>query len=387
MERVLVAGVSRAHDAIVAATLEGLTGRSVESVPVPGVADLAAGRALLPRGFPLPTTGLAGALVSHVRRLRAVDPRPSPPTPYVVYAGSAPGLGSDYRVALERAGLDGVDVVALGLDAGSWTAASRTLGIPLQEASALRMLDAIAIADVVVRRACEARARSSDGRALDAIVHRTIERLATCLHEGRDADPILAAFDRALRARRVRRQAASVRVRLVGDAFVALTDGPLGSDVTRWLEARGAQVEPPAVTAWVTELAHRAGLSSWVARARTSFAARAAACGVERPRIDDPAEIDRLVAQTCGRSVALPIGAHVALGGYLATRQHRAADLVVALDGFACTVSTAIGAAVAHSLARRTSPRFLAVELSGDVEAQIESRLDLALDLARGDAA
>lgn len=376
---ILLAGVSRPHDVLVAAVLQRL-GRIVVTTAIPGTTELARGRALLPRGYPASTAGLAGALVCALDRMPA--PVGSAPPTYVVYATDGTGIASDYRLALSRAGRGEVEVVVLGPEMDDWVRAIEALDKGAETGLARSMLDAIVTADVFALRASEARSSRRNEQRLDHVLDAALMELSSYFLRRRDPGPILAELDRTLASPRSDGPT-RLRVAVAGDPFCVTTDGLLGGGVRRWLQMRGARVSPVLACSWVTELAFRAGADRAVRFVRCLFQRRARQIGLGRRVLADPCSTAALVRRSAGPHTHLPVAAHLLVGAYLEAARDETADLVVALDPFVCTASTAIATAHLHNLARTHRPGFVALELSGDTEVQIESRLDLALDLAR----
>lgn len=370
------------HDPLLAAVFRGL-GRDARSTPVPGRDELLRGRALLPRGYPLSTPAFAGALLGALDHpLLGVEAHPI----FLVIAGVAPGVASDYATALRRAGRPDVRLVTLGADPPSWRGAADELGIRCDARASVAVLRALAAADVINRAGHEARARASQPAVVDPLLRQAVGAAADLLASRRSPEPVLASLGEALRRLRRARRRSVVRVSLAGDPFCVLTDGPLAGDIVSWLEQRGARVEPPAVLEWVLELARRARLEGVVRCGRMLYRRYARLVRLSRGQLDDPAETARAVGRVCGDGPQLPLVAHQVLATYLRVAREGSAELVLAVDPFLSTVSSAVTAALVHTLARRSGPRFLALELSGDAEAQLESRLDLAVDLALPEA-
>ncbi len=404
--RILVGGVSTTHDALLAAALRG---RGVAAEPV-GTADaraLATGRKLLAHGHCNPTYYLSGALVERVRRDGGghayLTLGSCGPCRFATYA-------AEHRRALAAAGLGAVEVLVIDQLAPGATAELARAGVHVDGRLIAALARAAVVADVLTRAGCERRPRAADPAQVDAAIAAALDRAEAALSVGGRVLPVLAELRAALARLAPAPPARRVRVRLTGEFFAATTDGDGGYRLGRWLERRGAAVEPPAVAEWLLYLAwqlrddvgrrldlYRAdegprglagrdgrSLARRAAAAERALAAlyrrAAAAAGVGAPLLD----MDDLAALARPHYLpALRAGmGHLEVGTFLAMDRDRRADLVVSVKPFGCLPSNAVSDGILPVLARRARTGFVAVETTGDAEAQVESRLELALALA-----
>jgi predicted nucleotide-binding protein (sugar kinase/HSP70/actin superfamily) len=387
---VIVSGLGALYDPLVAAALRR-SGLTADVAPVPEHADLLRGRRVMARGHPNTIYYLTGALL---RRLAELGPAPAV---FLTVGGRCGPYASDYRRALAAAGFGHVRVIAPALaDPRALAAVAELAGLRTGSLAtlALGLLRAVVTADVLVRWGCERRAATDDASAVDRQVEQVLAHAARALARGASTRAALASL-RSVGAHPVPGRPATpraVRVRLTGDFFPSITDGDTGQRLLRWLERRGAVVEPPAVTEWLLhqahlhEQVHGPRLGRFAAGCMNLFRRYALAAGLARHDLDDPAELAALAAPHYPSELRGG-SAHHEVGLFLAAARARRADLVISIKPFASITSSSISDAVIHSLCRTTRTRFAAVETTGDAEAQVESRLDLALDLARAEVA
>lgn len=392
-----VGGLSGLHDELIAAALR-CHGVAAEPLPTPDAAALATGRALLARGHCNPTYLLAGALVEHARRVG------DELTGYVAAGTCGPcrfaTYPDEFRRALAAAGLARVRGAAVDVVEPRPTAALSALRVELTAALVRSLARAAIVADAVTRAGCTHRAAAVEPAAIDMELVTWRPRLAAAIARGRRLEPVLRGL--GARLGNVPRDPAAgrrVRVRITGQMFAALTDGPGGFRLARWLEQRGAVVEPPAVAEWLLYAlwsarspspyraarpdarAHRVralerGVQAWYARCARALGARPAA-------LADADELAALAAPHYPPALRGGLG-HLEVAELLRAQRDRSAELVVSIKPFGCLPSSAISDGVARELAARC-PRvvFEAIETSGEGGELAASRLELALDRAR----
>jgi predicted nucleotide-binding protein (sugar kinase/HSP70/actin superfamily) len=387
--RIIVGGISQVHDALIAAALRR-RGLAVATLGRVNGGSLARGRTLLPRGTPNPALYLAGALVEHALGAAARDDL----TPsewacgavFVTVAGRFGHHGAEYRRALTTAGLGALRVIALPLD-GPRAPSLDGIGLRLDGRTLLGLARAAIAGDVLVRTGCVMRPQVRDPSVVDGRIEECVATLERALEQGLPVTPHLAALGRQLRHLRRRRSVVPrVRVRIVGEFFPTLTDGDGGYGIARWLEERGAVVEPPTVAEWLLYLCWQQAEARPRARReeaalRRLFAATATAAGLPRPRLPDMDDLAALAAPYYAPQLRGGSG-HLEVALFRAVERDDLADLVVSVKPFASVTSSAISDALLHALSRRSRVGFVSIETTGDAEAQIESRLELARDQA-----
>ena len=414
----LVGGLSATHDALLAAVLRG-RGVDAEPLGTPDGRSLATGRALLARAHCNPTYYLAGALVERLRaKLRAGATSADVVARYAYLTVGSCGpcrfatYAAEYRRALDGAGLGGVPVVVIDQLQPGRSAALAAIGVQLDGALLASLARAAIAADVLLRAGCAARARAGDATAVDALVDGARAALERALAGGRGVTAIFARLGDELARTADGRARDLLRVRLMGEFFAANTDGDGGYRLVRWLEERGAVVEPPAVGEWLSYLAWQvrrdaelrlglyapdAGPRGLLGRdgARIARKARAAersvgllyrrwarAAGLTTP-LADLDDLATLARPHYHPDLRAGMG-HLEVGAFLAAERDGSADLVVSIKPFGCLPSSAVSDGVLAVLARRARRTgFVSVETTGDAEALVESRLELALERAR----
>lgn len=379
---VIVGGIGTVHDALLAAAIRG-QGFDAVALGTPDHAALVRGRALLPRGYPSSVYYLAGALVAAVA---ALGEHPSPLV-FVTLGGHCGHYGSEYRRALAAAGYDHVSIVA---PSPAMFASARHGHLPPDLAAriALALLRACIVADVVVRMGCQHRSRTRDHGRVAGLLGEGVAALVRAIETRSATRPVLAALRASLSETTAHEPTSEpLRVRITGEFFASMTDGEASYGLVRWLESRGALVEPPALTEWALYLLWQFApslrergkrLRDAISRAFTRAAITA---GLPRTTIDDPAELAASAAPYYASDLRGGAG-HLEVGTFLATERDDRADLVVSVKAFASTPSSSISDAVIHALARTSRLAFVSVETTGDAEMQAASRLELALDMA-----
>jgi predicted nucleotide-binding protein (sugar kinase/HSP70/actin superfamily) len=405
----LVGGLSSTHDALVAAALRG---RGIAAEPV-GTADqgsLAIGRKLLARGHCNPTYYLSGALVERLRRSAApgryayLTIGSCGPCRFATYA-------AEHRRALAAAGFSEVPVVVVDQLRPTATVELGSVGVTLDGRLISDLARAAVVGDVLVRAGCWHRARTGEAVAVDRALAKALGDATSALEEGHSPTPALTMLGDTLGALGGAPEKPRLRLRLTGEFFAATTDGHGSYGLVRWLEGRGAAVEPPAVVEWLCYLAWQLrrdterrlplyrpdsgprGLAGRdgprvVRHARGAeralcalYGRYAAAVGVGWPLLDMD-DLAVLAAPHYLPDLRAGMG-HLEVATFLAMNRDRRADLVVSIKPFGCLPSSAVSDAVLAVLARQARHcGFVAVETTGDAEATVESRLELALDLA-----
>jgi predicted nucleotide-binding protein (sugar kinase/HSP70/actin superfamily) len=394
--RIIAGGLSSLHDTLVTAALRGAGVRAV-ALGSPDRLALATGRTLLSRGHPNSVYYLAGALIAHFRRSPC-----QPGDAVLVPVGHFSHTAEEYRRALAAAGIGEAEVIGLPIgDAKGSAAPWARVALALREAgleprkAALRIVSALAVADTLVALGCRHRPFATDAAMVDVSLASASYAIAERLERRKAFLPVLRELSVTLR-QMVEDPPADVpprpRVRIVGEAFPALTDGDGGERLVRRVEAMGAVVDPGTI-------GERILLLAWQARERDPVGARR----IERLL---RARYSRMFAEVNlldrGPDGGLPDIEELALaaepfypshlrGGsgplevatFLAVDRARSADLVVSIKPFGSITSSAVSDAVINVLAQRSAhTAFLAIETNGDQDAQIESRLLLAVEAA-----
>ena len=414
----LVGGVSATHDALLAAALRG-HGLDAEPIGTPDGRALATGRLLLARAHCNPTYYLAGALVERLRKKLAQGQTRSEviaryahltvgscgPCRFATYA-------AEHRRALDGAGLAGVPVVVIDQLQPQRSEALAAIGVALDGRLLASLARAVIAADVLVAAGCAARARTTHADTVDNLIDNARAAIERAFAERQSVATICARLGQDLARATDTTPRTPLRVRLIGELFAANTEGHGGYRLVRWLEARGAIVEPPRVSEWLSYLAwqvrrdveRRLGffapdggprgllgrdgplLARHARAAERSLAivyrrwSRAAGLTTPLADMDDLATLARPHYHTDLRAGM----GHLEVGAFLAAERDRSADLVVSVKPFGCLPSSALSDGVLAVLARRARHvGFVSVETTGDADALVESRLELALERAR----
>ena len=377
----VVGGLSLTHDQLLAAALRG-RGVAAEPLGTPDGRSLATGRALLGRAHCNPTYYLAGALVEHLRAHGATG------RTHLTVSSCGPcrfaNYPNEYRRALAAAGFTDVAVATIDQQRPGATAALAAVGLDVDGPLVRALARGVVVADVLVRAGCAARARAEHA-AVDALVQAALGEVAAALEAGRPLTPPLARLRTGLAALPARARPAQLRVHVTGELFAATTDGEGGYRLVRWLERRGAEVLPPAVSEWLLYLCWQARAPREAAALGRLYRRLAEAAGV-RAELPDMDEMAALAAPHYSPALRGGMG-HLEVAHYLDAERSGEADCVISIKPFGCLPSSAISDGVIPGLARAGRTVFVSIETTGDAEAQVESRLELALDLAVARAA
>lgn len=382
---VILGGIGHLADPFIAAALRAHD-LDAHTLDTPGLASLARGREVLPRGYAPTLYALAGALVSTVERHRAAGITGT--ITFVTAGGHCAHQGSDYVRALERAGLHDVEVIAPSPAMG-------LAGAPIARPEWLRatlvrpLLDAVITGDVLTRLGCAMRASGPDPHAVDALIADASRDLVEAFEQARPVESTLRALGAHLRALpREREHLRPVRVRIMGEYASACAPGELGGHLTERLEKLGARVRPPLMTEWLLYVLWQLEplLGARGTRLRHAICRRlerrARAAGLHDVHADDPARLAELAGEMYPADLRGSTG-HLEVGTFLETQQQDLADAMLSVKCFASTPSGSVSDAVVHALARTAQTGFLAIELTGEGDTQLESRLELLLDVAR----
>lgn len=394
---VLVGGISSLHDPLVAAVLRGY-GLAAVALPTPDHTALVTGRRWMPRGHPSSMYFLVGAVIEWLTRAGNLcsSIHGHSTSPVVLTVGGRYGHHpSDYRAALRSAGFPDVPVIAPSLDR-PWPPELNVLlsnfRTPQLACLVLSLFRALVAGDVLVRVGCYLRPRVREPCAVssvDTVVARTVRTLES-LFERRSSP--LPAFRSLLRfvSTFLQDPAPRIRVRITGEFFPSITDGVASYSLVRRLEARGAIVEPPAVSEWGQYLlwqlaiAHGRPTRSLQLALRSLYHRYAGAAGLRDSFLLDIADVLALAQPFYPYPhVVHACSAPLEIGTFLAIDRDRLADVVVSIKPFASVPSSSISDAVIHAISRRTRTVFVSIETTGDAEALVDSRLELALDSAR----
>ncbi len=406
----LIGGVSAVHDALLAAAFRQ-RGVSCTPVPPPTRADLAVGRALLPRGHPNTVYSLSGAVVRAIQARQAEFATVVPSAEQAACAYVLPeceywNVGADVQRAFGVAGIVDASVVTLPVFEHGCELRARAAGVAWDEALEQALTESAAAGDILVRLRGEARITRADRSGADAIVDACVASAVRATERGRLLTPTLEAC--ASRIDRLAKRPVSgarVRVRITGDFVASLSDGDPGADIVSRLERLGADVECATYSEWVLFRAWEArnlastspdgpGAAMNALRARhiesavrRTFESLASAARLTNRSLPDMDEVASIAAPYY-RPELRGGTSHLEVGIFLRTARAHSADLVISVKPFASIPSSAVSDSVLYAIAQQTrGVSFLSLETTGDADAQIASRLELAVDAARANVA
>lgn len=444
---ILINSVTRWHDPLIQAALEGL-GYRVEALPLPMKPDFQAGREFGNNGMCNPAYFTIGALLNHLTRLRDVEGMSVEEIErrYVFITAGSCGpcrygmYESETRLALANAGFEGFRVLTFQQQAGLGQS-GRGGGIDYDLPFAIALLNALALGDLLNELACQVRPYEVEPGQADAALATAGQRVAGVLRRPPEPGPLarfaawalhpftpevprthvaaLLAHVRPRRVERVLRDGAehirqtvevdSMRVRpvckIVGEFFSQMTEGDGNFRMFSFLEEQGAEVLPEPVTTWVGYLLDMVALkyrdalrlkrgfspALWQKYLRVRLALWMIGHVYERYR--------RALG---GTAKPLPDLAHLARlarpyynqrcaggEGYMEVAKtiecakRTGAHMVLSLKPFGCLPSTQSDGAQAAVTARYPDVVFLPIETSGEGDVNAHSRVLMALEDAK----
>jgi len=398
----LVGGLSRVHDALLAAALRGVGVDTVALTPRTN-RGLALARAVGNHGQCNPAHYAVGAVLEHARASGLAPAEFASTHAWLTVGSCGPcrlaAFGFEYSRVLAASRLG--DLAIHLVDSLSFLPArGQSPLFQIEPSRARALLSAVVAGDVLSRSGLELRPYAVDPADVDAVVDAGICDLVFALERG--ASPLAAIEAHGERARAVPRDRTRVlpRVVVTGEPWTTLADGDPSYDLLRRLANHGAEVLAPTASDWLRyqiwtakEDARRSArdvvptrevdaldrADHEVVRLWTSLAS---AAGIDGASLADPDELAELARPYYPPEVRGG-SAHLEVGRILMAQRDHLAHLALSLKPFGCLPSSALSdGIVSVLLCDDPRMRFLAIETTGDADATTESRVEMALSAA-----
>lgn len=430
----LFGGLSRRHDSLIQAALQGL-GYHAQPLPTPAKADFQAGKEFGNNGQCNPTYFTVGALVNHLRRLRDKEGMATEKilSDYVFVTAGSCGpcrfgmYEAEYRLALANAGFEGFRVLIVNQD-GDLHQSGAGAGLELNAVFFVALFNAIFMGDLLNAVASHIRPYESVPGRTDAVLERCTEVCAQALR-GKRHGAVRAGWAVLLDQLTSTRYVAAMRrarelieagievdytrarpiVKITGEFWAQTTEGDGNFHMFSFLEGEGAEVLVEPVATWIDYtvsyfrqyLEDRRGitggarLTGAIAHVGKMFAVAAARWAIareyERLRRALGASAHPLANQLTLQRMGHPFYNSRSSGGegYLEVAKNiyygsrDLAHLVLSLKPFGCMPSTQSDGAQAAVLTRYPDINFLPVETSGEGDINAYSRVQMALGQAK----
>ncbi|MFI5400263.1 MAG: 2-hydroxyglutaryl-CoA dehydratase [SAR324 cluster bacterium] len=410
---ILVAGLTQAHDLLLAAALRPL-GYQVETLPTPDDDALQQGKAYCDRAMCNPAYYVVGNLLRHLVRLRDVDGLATSEINRRYLSVTANGCGpcryglyiTQYRKALREIGFDGFRVIQFDQRPESQRIGEEE-GLDMNARLLFHVGRAFIIADVLNLLKYRTRPYELDKGATDAAVARSCARIGAALEGGRGLVAALRQARREFSAIAVDRGRIKPKVAIIGEIWAQTTEGDGNYRLPSFLEEEGAEVETQPLTVWLLSRFWEPRYDL-VQRARMLSGSKEEACGRPRgiwwkvPALRAGEGLVRLVfalvARLAGlRGYTLPnidelskVSApyydphqkggemFMEVGKMLQYSAHTEANMVVSVKPFGCMPSSSVSDGV-QSLVTERHPQtqFVSVETTGDGAVNVYSRLQM----------
>jgi len=423
---ILVAGLTQAHDQLLAAALRPL-GYRVETLPTPDDEALQQGKAYCDRAMCNPAYYVVGNLLRHLVRLRDGEGLSTSEIEGRYLSVTANGCGpcryglyvNQYRKALREIGFGGFRVIQfdqrpesdrIGVDDG----------LDMNARLLFHVGRAFVIADVVNLLKYRTRPYEIAPGSTDAAVARACAAISAALERGRGLIAALRQARREFAAVAVDRARIKPKVAIIGEIWAQTTEGDGNYRLPAFLEGEGAEVEMQPLTVWLLsrfweprfdllqraraladskEEASTASAGLWwkipALRAgeglvRLVFVVAARLAGLRGYTLPDIDELSRVSApyydpQQKGGEMFMEVGK------MLQYSAHADANMVVSVKPFGCMPSSSVSDGV-QSLVTERHPQtqFVSIETTGDGAVNVYSRLQMqyfkAVQSARAEA-
>lgn len=408
---ILFGGLTRTHDYIIKAAVEGL-GYRAQDLPVPDNESLAIGKEFGNRGQCNPTYYTVGNLVKFLRGLRRegvedIEER------YVFVTAGACGpcrfgmYEAEYRKALIDAGFPNFRVLIFHQTGGLTNASD---GVAAEEPSGgldfnrtffATVLRALIASDIINTMAQRIRPYEIEPGRTEAALE---EAKALLAERARRQNSVWLALRRARKlfeAIDVDYTRTRPKVRITGEFWAQTTEGDGSYRLQSWLESEGAEVLTEPIGTWIDYILHSAisrqrerlgiikgarkrlvmlwlGLrlyKSFYTFYRSAFGFRTT-----------PLVSQKELAEAAGDYYDIRIGGgegHMEVGKHILTFKKREAHMVASIKPFGCMPSTQSDGVQSKVVSDLKESIFLPIETSGDGEVNVKSRVQMKLYEAR----
>jgi len=433
---VLFGGLSPRHDRLMEGTLKGL-GYRARALPNVSLAGYERAKEYGNNGLCNPTYFTVGNLVKYVQDLEAsgVSREDIIATHVFVTAGSCGTCRfgmyeSEYRLALHHAGFDGFRIILFGTDDGLDQSTGQKAGFEANPDFFLGVINAFNAADIVNQFLHTLRPYEVEEGAVDRVTEQVLVRLASFLEHRAPfkknaglVGKILANLTRRDLVDEMTAVAAMYDdieldpfrvkpvVRLIGEFWAQITEGPGNFHMHRFLEKEGAEVSVDR--SLFTRLAYllhmhkqgakdRKGLNKGPGpyvryyKKRGIFTLAEGILKRENDRLLRAmgGTLHPMVSQYELARLAEPFWnwrtssgeSHLEIAENIYYHQHHLCHMVLSVKPFTCMPSTQSDGVQAKVVEQFPGMIFLPIETSGDGEVIAHSRVQMALGTARARA-
>lgn len=433
---VLFGGLSPRHDRLMEGVLKGL-GYRARALPNVSLAGYERAKEYGNNGLCNPTYFTVGNLVKYVQDLEAsgLSRQDIIARHVFVTAGSCGTCRfgmyeSEYRLALRHAGFDGFRIILFGTDDGLDQSTGQKAGFEANLDFFLGVINAFNVADVVNQFLHTLRPYEVEDGAVDRVTEHVLVRLAGFFEHPRPFEKnagfvgkILATLTRRDLVDEMTAVAAMYDdieldpfrvkpvVRLMGEFWAQITEGPGNFHMHRFLEKEGAEVSVDR--SLFTRLAyllhmHKEGardrkgldtqpghafryykkrgtftLAEWILKRENNRLLRAMG-GTLHPMVSQY-ELARL-AEPYWNWRTNSGESHLEIAENIYYHQHHLCHMALSVKPFTCMPSTQSDGVQAKVVEQFPGMIFLPIETSGDVEVIAHSRVQMALGTARARA-
>lgn len=419
--KVLVSGLTMAHDMFVQAGLEGL-GYQIEALDCPDNEALQLGKEFGNRGQCNPTYFTVGNLVKHLVNLRDKHGWKTEDIINKHVFLTAGGCGpcrfgmyvTEYRKALRDAGFEGFRVMLFEPNGGMHQATGQEVGLKMDKDFFLTLGKAIFVGDALNAITYRIRPYEVVKGSTDAAVIKCRELIMGALKAKKKLLRTLWQCRKVLQAVKVDKTMVKPKVSIIGEFWAMTTEGEGNYRLQRFLEEEGAEVEIQLIAGWIlynvwqsrvdtrsrmvlkgADEGTRKGLKTtqttkrfltlWVAEkaVRATFKTFAFCLGLKNYKLPDMEENAKVASDHYNTELRGGEG-HMEVGKLIQNVIHKKAHMTISVKPFGCMPSSGVSDGV-QSIITEKYPEaiFLPIETTGDGAVNVYSRIQMMLFKAK----
>jgi predicted nucleotide-binding protein (sugar kinase/HSP70/actin superfamily) len=415
---ILLGGLSRTHDLVVAAGFRGL-GYKAEALEIPTQEAFRIGKEFCNRGQCNPAYFTVGNLVKRLRQLRDEMGLSTQEIldRYVLLTAGACGpcrfgvYASEFRKAVRDAGFEGFRILLFQQQGGPSQYIGGGLGLEFHPAVFRMLVCAIAASDVVNLMGYRTRPYEREHGSTDAAIAECRRELMAAVERKGSIHRALWRCRKSFARVKVDRTRIKPKVVLTGEFWAMTTEGDGNYKLQRFLEAEGAEVEIESVTTWLLYLLWQNRWDTWrrldldvADGGRKGLAGKRPRWQLLKFRLAEVAlhGLFRSYASTIGApasAACLPCmnrlsrlaeahydlhlrggEGHLEVAKFLDTVHRRSAQMVLSVKPFGCMPSSGISDGVQSLVkARHPSVIFTTIETTGDSPVSAYNRIQMDL--------
>jgi predicted nucleotide-binding protein (sugar kinase/HSP70/actin superfamily) len=419
--KILVSGLTMAHDLFVKAGLKGL-GYQIEALDCPDNDALNTGKEYGNRGQCNPTYFTVGNLVKYLISLRDKEGMSTEEiiNKHVFLTAGACGpcrfgmYVTEYRKALNDAGFEGFRVMLFEPNGGMHQATGKETGLRMDRAFFLTLAKAIFTGDALNAIGYRIRPYEVEKGATDKAIDDCRKVIMETLENKKSLLKALWKSRKILQKVKVDRTIVKPKVSIIGEFWAMTTEGDGNYRLQRFLEQEGAEVDIQLIAGWVlynvwqarvdtknrmrlrkADMEARKGLKTtevrkkfitlWVAEKvlRGTFQVFAKILGLKNYKLPDMEENARVAAEHYNTELRGGEG-HMEVGKLIQTVTHKKAHMVISVKPFGCMPSSGVSDGVQSVITERYPDAiFLPIETSGDGAVNVYSRIQMMLFKAK----